>query len=109
MGMTVPSCYFPVTHSTKRGRDQASIRAGLTLPWCDAGLGVVPSEVEEPTRGEARVRQYLKWIGPLGLLAALVIGDQIRINRPGHKYRMTVEADTPTGVKSASGPFPLSA
>jgi hypothetical protein len=45
----------------------------------------------------------LKWIGPLGLLAALVVGDQIRINRPGHKYRMTVEVETPTGVKSASG------
>src|SRR5262249_2233037 len=38
-----------------------------------------------------------------GLLAALVIGDQIRINRPGHKYRMTVEVEIPTGVKSASG------
>jgi hypothetical protein len=44
-----------------------------------------------------------KWIGPLGLLAVLVIGDQIRINRPGHKYRMTVEVETPAGVKSASG------
>lgn len=59
--------------------------------------------MEEPNRGEARVRQYLKWIGPLGLLAALVIGDQIRINRPGHKYRTTVEVETPAGVKSASG------
>lgn len=49
------------------------------------------------------MRQYLKWIGPLGLLAALVIGDQIRINRPGHKYRMTVEVETPEGVKAASG------
>ena len=36
-----------------------------------------------------------KWIGPLALLAALVIGDQIRINRPGHKYRLTVEVETP--------------
>ena len=44
-----------------------------------------------------------KWIGPLALLAALVIGDQIRINRPGHKYRLTVEVETPEGVKSASG------
>ena len=49
------------------------------------------------------MRISLKWIGPLGLLAALVIGDQIRINRPGHKYRMTVEVETPSGVKSASG------
>ena len=32
-----------------------------------------------------------------------VIGDQIRINRPGHKYRLTVEVETPEGVKSASG------
>jgi len=44
-----------------------------------------------------------KWVGPLALLAALVIGDQIRINRPGHKYRLTVELETPEGVKSASG------
>ena len=44
-----------------------------------------------------------KWVGPVGLLAALVIGDQIRINRPGHKYRLAVEVETPEGVKSASG------
>jgi hypothetical protein len=46
-----------------------------------------------------------KWVGPLALLAALVIGDQIRINRPGHKYRLAVEVETPEGVKSASGVF----
>lgn len=44
-----------------------------------------------------------KWFGPIALLAALVIGDQIRINRPGHKYRLTVEIETPEGQKSASG------
>lgn len=44
-----------------------------------------------------------RWLGPLALLAALVIGDQIRINRPGHKYRLTVEVEAPEGVKSASG------
>ena len=44
----------------------------------------------------------LKWVGPVGLLAALVIGDQIRINRPAHKYRLTLEVETPDGVKSAS-------
>ena len=44
-----------------------------------------------------------RWLGPLALLAALVIGDQIRINRPGHKYRLTVEVDTPDGIKSGSG------
>src|SRR5262245_25135435 len=43
-----------------------------------------------------------KWFGPIALLAALVIGDQIRINRPGHKYRLTVEVETPEGGKSAS-------
>jgi hypothetical protein len=44
-----------------------------------------------------------KWVGPVVLLAALIIGDQIRINRPGHKYRLTVEVETPDGRKSASG------
>ena len=44
-----------------------------------------------------------KWFGPLALLAALVIGDQIRINRPAHKYRLTVEVETPQGPRSASG------
>jgi hypothetical protein len=44
-----------------------------------------------------------KWFGPVALLAALAIGDQIRINRPGHKYRLTVEVETPAGIKSASG------
>lgn len=47
--------------------------------------------------------KLIKWIGPLGLLAVLVAGDHIRVNRPGHKYRMTVEVETPAGVKSASG------
>jgi len=45
----------------------------------------------------------LKWFGPIALLAAIVIGDQIRINRPAHKYRLTVEVETPEGPKSASG------
>ena len=44
-----------------------------------------------------------KWFGPVVLLAALFVGDQIRINRPAHKYRLTVEVETPEGVKSASG------
>ncbi|CAN7559656.1 hypothetical protein LJR220_005067 [Bradyrhizobium sp. LjRoot220] len=44
-----------------------------------------------------------KWLGPVALLAAIYIGDQIRINRPGHKYRLTVEVETPDGRKSASG------
>ena len=44
-----------------------------------------------------------KWFGPVALLAAIYLGDQIRINRPGHKYRLTVEVETPAGRKSASG------
>jgi hypothetical protein len=44
-----------------------------------------------------------KWLGPIALLAAIYAGDQIRINRPGHKYRLTVEVETPAGRKSASG------
>jgi hypothetical protein len=44
-----------------------------------------------------------KWFGPIALLAALYIGDQIRINRPGHKYRLTVAVETPEGPRSASG------
>jgi hypothetical protein len=44
-----------------------------------------------------------KWVGPVVLLAALFVGDQIRINRPGHKYRLTVAVETPAGRKSASG------
>jgi hypothetical protein len=49
------------------------------------------------------VATFWKWLGPLALLAVLVIGDQIRINRPGHKYRLTVEVATPAGTKAASG------
>lgn len=44
-----------------------------------------------------------KWAGLLGLLAVLVIGDQIRINRPGHKYRLTVEVTTPDGIRTGTG------
>src|SRR3979411_3029568 len=44
-----------------------------------------------------------KWVGPLALLEDLGIDNQVRINWPGHKYRLTVEVETPEGVKSASG------
>jgi hypothetical protein len=44
-----------------------------------------------------------KWAGLHGLLALLVGGDQIRINRPDHKYRLTVEVTTPDGIKTGSG------
>ena len=49
------------------------------------------------------IKTAFKWFGPLALLAALVIGDQIRINRPAHKYRLAVEVETPDGPRSASG------
>jgi hypothetical protein len=63
---------------------------------------IEPAAAAGPAAVEARAMNF-KWIGPIGLLAALVIGDQIRINRPGHKYRLAVEVETPDGVKSAAG------
>src|SRR6201987_5441580 len=66
----------------------------------DAGGAVVPSVAGT---GRDFVGAISKWLGPLALLAVLVIGDQIRINRPGHKYRLTVEVETPAGIKAASG------
>ena len=47
----------------------------------------------------------MKWVGLILLLAALVVGDQIRLHRPGHKYRLSVSVETPDGLKSASGVF----
>jgi hypothetical protein len=44
-----------------------------------------------------------RWLGPVALLAALFVGDQIRINRPAHKYSLTLEVQTPEGLKSGSG------
>lgn len=43
-----------------------------------------------------------KWIGPVVLLAALVIGERTYLRRPDHKYRLTVDVDTPEGIRSAS-------
>jgi hypothetical protein len=63
---------------------------------------IEPAAAAGPAAIEARAMNF-KWVGPVALLAALVIGDQIRINRPGHKYRLTVEVETPAGVKSAAG------
>jgi hypothetical protein len=61
--------------------------AGIKLPSrrFDVATPDMPSETGKPNRGMWAGAMKLKWIGPLGLLAALVIGDQIRINRPGHK------------------------
>lgn len=44
----------------------------------------------------------MKWIVPLILLAAFYLGDQIRLGRPDHKYRLTVTIDTPEGARSAA-------
>ncbi len=46
--------------------------------------------------------KILKWAGPVVLLAVIVIGDQIRMNRPAHKYRLTLEVETLEGLKAAS-------
>jgi hypothetical protein len=59
--------------------------------------------VRNSVKQEASVATFWKWLWPLALLAVIVIGDQIRIHRPGHKYRLTVEVETPQGTKSASG------
>src|SRR5258708_35463531 len=72
------------------------MRAGVTLTRR-------PGQAGRGRRGNRVASMISKWLGPLALLAALVIGDQIRINRPGHKYRLTVEVQTPDGIKSASG------
>lgn len=45
----------------------------------------------------------MKWVVPLFLIAVIYAADQIRINRPDHKYRLTVTVETPAGTKSASG------
>jgi hypothetical protein len=59
--------------------------------------------MNERDGGSGEGQMNFKWVGPVALLAALFVGDQIRINRPGHKYRLTVEVETPVGNKSASG------
>lgn len=45
----------------------------------------------------------MKWVVPLLLLVAFYVGDQIRLGRPDHKYRLSVEVETPEGHKQASG------
>jgi hypothetical protein len=45
----------------------------------------------------------MKWIVPILLLAVIYVADQIRIGRPDHKYRLTVDVETPAGMRSASG------
>lgn len=44
----------------------------------------------------------MKWIVPILLLGVIFVADQIRIGRPDHKYRLTVDVETPVGVRSAS-------
>lgn len=48
------------------------------------------------------VRLLRKFAGPVLLLLALFVGDQIRINRPDHKFRLTLEIETPQGMRTAS-------
>lgn len=57
---------------------------------------------EHATRVLMRFLQ-MRWIVPILLLATIYVADQIRIGRPDHKYRLTVDVETPAGVKSASG------
>jgi hypothetical protein len=45
----------------------------------------------------------MKWIVPLLLLGTIYVADQIRIGRPDHKYRLTMDLETPGGLKSAAG------
>ena len=57
-------------------------------------------EGQQPRRG-----LKLSGFAILSLLAALVVGDQIRLHRPDHKFRLALEVETPDGVKSASGVY----
>ena len=73
-------------HSSCQMRPGSSAEgAGLTLArrLCKAR----PRDPDAGRRGT--IGMNFKYVGPLALLAALVIGDQIRINRPNHKYRLT--------------------
>jgi hypothetical protein len=45
----------------------------------------------------------MRWIVPILLLVVIYAADQIRIGRPDHKYRLTVDVETPSGTRSASG------
>ena len=44
----------------------------------------------------------LSWLGLVLLFVVIVVGDQIRLGRPDHKFRLTIEVETPGGVKSVS-------
>lgn len=54
-------------------------------------------ETQPPRRG-----LKLSGVAIAGLLALLVVGDQIRLHRPDHKFRLLVDVETPDGVKSAA-------
>lgn len=45
----------------------------------------------------------MKWVVPLLLLVAFYVGDQIRLGRPDHKYRLLIEIETPEGLKQTLG------
>ena len=69
----------------------------------DAGASRCQSDEGKDRDGRGRL-SYESEVGRAArILAVLVIGDQIRINRPGHKYRLAVEVKRPKGSRSASG------
>ena len=49
--------------------------------------------------------RWTRWIGLVIIATALLAGDQIRLRRPDHKYRLTIEIETAQGLKTASGVF----
>lgn len=48
---------------------------------------------------------WTRWIGLVIIVIALLAGDQVRLGRPDHKYRLTIEIETAQGVRTASGIF----
>ena len=49
--------------------------------------------------------RWTRWIGLVIIATALLAGDQIRLKRPDHKYRLTIAVETAQGVRTASGVF----
>src|SRR5262245_60203406 len=43
-----------------------------------------------------------KFVVPILLIVAIYGADQIRILRPDHKYRLTLNVETPAGTKAAA-------
>lgn len=49
--------------------------------------------------------RWTRWIGLVIIATALLAGDQIRLKRPDHKYRLTIEVETAQGLRTATGVF----